>query len=196
MAFTTPFSAKFLKSALCCLALGLALSVQAETLRFRRAEMLFANDRVAVTAFSDITLPAPLDEALHRGLTLPFIYEFHLSDRSTRSAYRLLGNWVTPDATMNFHLSYQALTGAYRLTSGSLTRSFATQNDALMALGVVYDWIVEPLPEKHSRLAGMIRLRLDTDQLPKHYQLTAFGKRDWVFDSGWIDLVQVKSWGD
>jgi len=197
MVSTTPFFARPLEKLLATLLLFSALLCQAEPLHFRRTEILLAHERVGVTAFSDITLPAPLDEALHRGLPLPFIYEFHLSHPRTRFAYRLLGDWIKPTATLKFRLSYQSLTGAYRLTSGSLTRSFATQGDALAALGVIHDWIVMPqLSQPPGAVAGMLRLRLDRARLPKHYQMTALGESEWQLDSGWINLTEVQSWGD
>ena len=189
--------ARRLKVLLAALLLGFVCSSAVAEQQFRRAEILFAHERVGVTAFSDIALPAPLDEALHRGLPLPFVYEFHLSRHRTRFAYKLLGDWIKPTATLQFRLSYQSLTGAYRLTSGSLTRSFATQGDAMAALGVVHDWIVVPrLDEDAHQFAGMLRFRLDQSQLPKHYRMTAFGASEWKFDSGWINLTEVKSWGD
>lgn len=196
MVSTTPFFARLLKSLLASL-LGLLLCSEAAAQHFRRAEILFAHERVGVTAFSNIVLPAPLDEALHRGLPLPFVYEFHLSHPRTRFAYRLLGNWIKPTASLRFRLSYQSLTGAYRLTSGSLTRSFATQGDALAAMGVIHDWIVVPQrTQSPSTIAGMLRFRLDQSRLPQHYQMTALGAREWQLDSGWVNLSEETSWGE
>jgi hypothetical protein len=88
---------------------------------------------------------------------------------------------------MSTRLSFHALTRTYRLTRGALHRSFTTLEEALQSLGLVRGWQV--LPKGALRTDGAyrayVRMRLDTTQLPKPFQVSALANREWTLASPW-----------
>jgi hypothetical protein len=123
-----------------------------------------------------------LEEAVSKGLTLHFIAEFEL----TRRRWYWLDEKVVR-ASQTWRLTYHALTRQYRLSTGGLPQSFASLDEALRVLSRLRNWQVidrERLAPGES-LDAALRLRLDTSQLPKPFQLEALSNRDWVLASDW-----------
>jgi hypothetical protein len=130
----------------------------------------------------DFDLKPRIAEALDRGLTLYFVIDVDV----TRSRWYWFDEQPI-SAALNFRLSYHALTRQYRVSTGNLQLGFPTLSEALGILEHVRDW---KLAERNSLKAGesytvAVRMRLDTAQLPKPFQINALTNRDWTLESDW-----------
>lgn len=147
----------------------------------RDARIEAADDGYVVTADFGIELNQRLEEAINKGVTLHFVFEFEL----------LRPRWYWFDekpveAVQTYRLSYHALTRQYRLSAGTLYQGFATLGEALRLLA-------RPRlpPFERARVKpgetynAAVRMRLDVAQLPKPFQLSALTNREWTLDSDW-----------
>ena len=123
-----------------------------------------------------------LEEAVSKGLTLHFVAEFEL----TRPRWYWFDEKVV-HVRQTWRLTYHALTRQYRLSTGALPQSFGSLDEALRSLSRIRQWNVV----EHDRLtpgetfdAGL-RVRLDTSQLPKPFQVEALSNKDWILSSDW-----------
>lgn len=133
-----------------------------------------------------VPLNATLEDAVSRGVTLQFVVEFEV--RRPR--------WYWWDeavvSTHQIHrLSWHALTRQYRLTLNSVPESHASLGDALASLSRLRQWRVMPRERLQSgqHYEGRLRMRLDTDALPKSFQISALTQRDWAPASEWKRFV-------
>ena len=175
------------------LAVFLALSV---TLCFGSSIAFASADRIDVeraavetrddgTYFSgdfDFDLKPRVAEALDRGLTIYFVVEVEV----TRSRWYWFDEHNV-NAALNFRLSYHALTRQYRVSTGNLQLGLPTLAEALGVIGHVRDW---KIAERGTLKPGesytvALRMRLDTTQLPKPFQINALTNRDWTLESEW-----------
>ncbi len=126
-----------------------------------------------------ITLNAALEEAVNRGVTLPFVVEFEL-----RRARWYWWDERTTTATQSHRLSYHAITRQYRLLLNGVPLSFASLGEALEAMTRLRGWRVMPRDRVAPGVSyeAWLRMRLDGEQLPKSFQLT---HRDWTPQSEW-----------
>ena len=70
-------------------------------------------------------------------------------------------------------------------------QNFVSLGEALRTLGTVRDWAVmerERLKPEEAYVASL-RLRLDTTQLPKPLQVSAFASREWALASEWTRVA-------
>lgn len=125
-----------------------------------------------------------LEEAVSKGVVLHFVTEFELSRARW---YWLDENLVSRSQT--YRLSYHALTRQYRLSTGGLHQSFQTLAEATKVLSRLRNWIVVDKNDKSVRpgeaYAASLRLRLDVTQLPRPFQISALGNKDWSLGSDW-----------
>ena len=86
-----------------------------------------------------------------------------------------------------WRLTYHALARQYRLSTGALHQSFSSLDEALRVLSRLRNWQVlaadRVLPGESFDAA--LRMRLDTTQLPKPFQIEAISNRDWILSSDW-----------
>jgi len=129
-----------------------------------------------------LSLSPALEDAVNRGIPLYFLVEFEL--RRPR--------WYWWDdraavATQTHRLSYHALTRQYRVLLNGVSGSYSTLSEALDAMSRLRSWRVMPRERVRPGVSyeGWLRLRLDTDQLPKPFQVTAITSRDWNPQSEW-----------
>lgn len=125
-----------------------------------------------------------LEEAVSKGVVLHFVTEFELSRARW---YWLDENLVSRSQTCR--LSYHALTRQYRLSTGGLHQSFQTLSEATKVLSRLRNWSVIDKNDKSVRpgeaYAASLRLRLDVTQLPRPFQISALGNKDWSLGSDW-----------
>ncbi|WP_170942864.1 DUF4390 domain-containing protein [Candidatus Dactylopiibacterium carminicum] len=156
---------------------------QANDTRFRSHELVQVDDSVVLNAAVTMTPGARLQELVDSGLSVPFRLEFVL----TRPRWYWLDETVI-SRNLDLRLSYHALTRQYRLAVGSIHRSFAEFDDALRAMLTVRNWEVADgrnLRERRDYKASL-RFRLDITQLPKPFQVAAFGDSELDLSTGWV----------
>ncbi|HSQ02663.1 MAG TPA: DUF4390 domain-containing protein [Burkholderiales bacterium] len=164
------------------LALATAFSAHAQGIDVRRAAFYMAEDAYVLEAEFDIALTHTLEEALNKGVPLYFLLEFEL----IRPRWYWFNDKVL-SSEQEYRLSYNALTRQYRIGVGPLHQNFATQSDALNFMSRIRRReMLEPgALRKDTTYIAALRLRLDTSQLPKPFQLTALGSREWTLSSDW-----------
>jgi len=164
------------------LALGAIAPARADGIEVRNAALIAAEEGYFLEAEFDIALTPILEDALNKGVPLYFSLEFVL----TRPRWYWL-NEKLANVQQQYRLSYNALTRQYRVGVGRLYQNFASLPEALAFLSRVrMRDIAEPgaLSKGASYLAEL-RLRLDTSQLPRPFQVSAVGSRDWSVSSDW-----------
>lgn len=155
----------------------------------KAAELALANDgdgALVLDAVFDFELPPVLEDAVNRGIALYFIVEFEL--------YKSRWYWFDKklvSASRTFRLTYSPLTRQYRLASGALAQPFETLADALAVLRRVRAWRVadRSLIRADDDYQAQVRMRLDTSQLPRPFQINALTNRDWTLASDWRNVM-------
>jgi hypothetical protein len=141
-----------------------------------------SEDGYILEADFEIALTAPLEDALNKGVPLYFTFEFEV----IRPRWYWFNQRVA-GARQQYRLSFNALTRQYRVGVRTLYQNFASLAEALEFMSRVrLREIVETadLAQGYTYIAG-VRLRLDTSQLPRPFQITAIGSRDWSIGSDW-----------
>jgi hypothetical protein len=164
------------------LALGVAAPAGAEN-QIRSAEILSTEEGFVVNADIDLTLNNRLEEAVRRGVSLYFLVDLEV----TRGRWYWFDEEVV-QRTLNYRISYHAITRAYRLTIGSLHRNFDSLEEAFRTMLRIRNWSVAERGELHVGQSYNVALRmiLDTTQLPKPFQVTAIGSKDWNLGTDWL----------
>jgi Domain of unknown function (DUF4390) len=163
-------------------ALLVAAPVHAEGITPVRAIVESGPDGYYLDAEFDIRFSPGLEEAVNRGVALYFVVEFELSKP----------RWYWFDEkpvqlSQTYKITYTPLLRQYRLSAGTAYQNFTRFEEVVAALSRVRGW---PVAESGAlRRPGdyqaAIRMRLDTTQLPKPFQLNAVASRDWNLASDW-----------
>ena len=164
----------------------LPVLVLAAEIEIANPQIAASEDGFVVTADFGFELNERLEEAVTRGVVLYFVTEFEM----TRPRWYWLDEKVV-SRSQTQRLSYHALTRQYRLSRGGLHQSFDTLSEALRVLSRLRNWLViDGRGEKAGVQAGdtymaALRMRLDINQLPRPFQISALGNRDWSLASDW-----------
>ena len=164
------------------LAVSAWTTARAEGIEVQRAALVAAEDGYFLEADFEVTLPHTLEDALNKGVPLYFTLEFEL----IRPRWYWLNEKLS-NVRQQYRVSYNALARQYRVGVGRLYQNFATLPEALAFLSRVRAReITEPdaLVKGNSYVAA-VRMRLDTSQLPRPFQISAFGSREWSLSSDW-----------
>jgi hypothetical protein len=164
------------------LALTSALATAAE-IEVRNIQLAPAEEGgYVLSADMSIDFSPRLEEAVSKGLALHFLAEFELG----RPRWYWFDEKVVK-THQTWRLTYHALTRQYRLSTGALHQSFSSLDEALRVLSRLRNWQVlaadRVLPGESFDAA--LRMRLDTTQLPKPFQIEAISNRDWILTSDW-----------
>jgi hypothetical protein len=180
-AFSTRFSPRLRVTAVALCMLLASQAALAETIELREARLEAQDDGYAVVVEYNIELSPRLEEAINKGVALFFNFELELA--------RPRWYWFdekSVEIAQTYRLSYHALTRQYRLSAGTLYQSFSSLGEALRLLSRP-----RALPIERSRVkpgetyVASVRMRLDVNQLPKPFQLSALTNREWTLDSDW-----------
>lgn len=164
----------------------LPLMALAAEIEVANPQITASEDGYVVSADFTFELNERLDEAVTKGLALHFVADFEM----TRPRWYWLDEKLLT-RSQTYRLSYHALTRQYRLSTGGLHQSYDSLSAALRALSRLRNWLVsEKGAEKSGLRAGetytaALRLRLDINQLPRPFQITALGNKDWSLASDW-----------
>ena len=154
----------------------------AQGIDVKRPTLTVSDDQVVLEAQFAISLTPTLEEVLNKGVPLYFLLEFEL--------IRPRWYWFNERAyymQQEYRLSYNALTRQYRLGVGNLHQNFSSLAEALDVMSRVRRrQEIEPGTIRRETYLAGLRMRLDTAQLPKPFQLNALGSREWYVGSDWF----------
>lgn len=160
--------------------------VLGEGIESRNVSVVQGDEALVVRADFEFELTQRLEEALNNGVALYFVVEFEL--------LRPRWYWFDEKAAaekLTLRLVYHPLSRQYRVSRGALYQNFATLAEALRTVGTVRNWAVverERLKPEGGYVA-LLRMRLDTTQLPKPLQVSAFASREWALASDWTRVT-------
>ncbi len=155
-------------------------AAQADGIEIRKAAVTAGDDGYLLEAELEVRLTPAIDDALHKGVPLYFVLDFEL----IRSRWY----WTNEKVALvqqQQRLSYNTLTRQYRVGVGALYQNFSSLKEALDYMSRVRRRldIEQGALRKDTAYPAMLRMRLDTTQLPKPFQLHT--GRDWGMSSDW-----------
>ncbi len=163
-----------------------AAPARANDIDVREVALRAVEDGLALDVDFDFVLTPRLSEVVSNGVPLYFLVEFELGRR----------RWYwfderTASARLQLRLSYHALSRQYRLSSGLLQQNFASLEEALNVLKRIRGWLVVERTVGFSDVEydAAVRMRLDSQQLPKPFQLSALTSRELQLESSWRRFV-------
>lgn len=154
----------------------------ADGIEVKNAAVTLADDSLVLQAEFGITLTPTLEDALNKGVSLYFLLEFEL--------IRPRWYWVNEkiiSTQQQYRLSYNALTRQYRIGVGNLYQNFSTLAEALEVMSRLRrrEEIEPGAIRKDATYTAGLRLRLDVSRLPKPFQISALGSREWNIGTDW-----------
>ena len=154
----------------------------AEGIAVRGASLQLVEEGWQVEANFDIQFSSRLEEAVNRGVPLYMVVDFEIS--------RPRWYWFDEkpiQASQTYKISYTPLLRQYRLSLGSQYQNFTRFDEVTRVLSRLRGWqIAEKGAFKKDQVyQASLRMRLDTAQLPKPFQLNAVASRDWTLSSDW-----------
>jgi len=158
------------------------LPAAAEGIEVRDAQLVAAEEGYSLETDLGITLNPTLEEVLNKGVALYFLFEFEI----IRPRWYWFDKKLV-DSRQQYRLSFDALTRQYRVSIGGVFENFADLPEALAFLSRVRrrEVLESGALGTGNTYTAAVRMRLDVSELPKPFQLDAFGSRDWNIDSGW-----------
>jgi hypothetical protein len=163
-------------------AAGPASAVAADGIEVKSAQLVAREDGYALLADLEISLTPTLEEALNRGVTLFFVFEFEL----IRPRWYWLNEKVV-EFRQQYRLNFNTLTRQYRVSTGSLYQNFSSLTEALVFMSRIRRPQIVPAAALRSdtEYAAALRMRLDVSELPKPFQVNALASREWNIGSDW-----------
>jgi len=168
---------------LACLTAG---ALRAEEPEVVAANLRAVEDGLVLDADFAFDLTPRLAEVVANGVPLYFNVEFELGRRRWY--------WFDEKAAsrrLQLRLSYHPLSRQYRLSSGPLQQNYSGLEDALGVLRRLRGWLVvdRSVGFSNADYEAAVRLRLDTTQLPKPFQVSALTARDLHLETPWKRFV-------
>ena len=167
---------------LAAFALAPAAHAAPEGVAVKEAVLEAVDDGWQLSAQFDVHFSERLEEAVNRGVPLYLIVEFEIS--------RPRWYWFDekPIRTQQvYKISYTPLLRQYRLSIGTASQSFTRFEEVTRVLSRLRGWHVadKGALKKDQVYQAAVRMRLDTAQLPKPFQLNAIASSDWTLESDW-----------
>lgn len=172
----------FMSRLLLAFAACAAFSARADDIEVTSASLHAVEEGLVLNAEFSLELTPRLAEVVQNGVPLYFVVEFEMTRRRWY--------WFDEQAAekqLHLRLSYHPLSRQYRLSTGLLQQNFQTLGEALNVLRRVRNWLVvdRTVSFADSDYEVAVRMRLDTAQLPRPFQLSALTSRDLQLESAW-----------
>ncbi|MBA4740222.1 MAG: DUF4390 domain-containing protein [Burkholderiales bacterium] len=162
---------------------GVAAGIIVQSVKLEQKEATYSLD-----ATFNIDLSPIIQEALHKGVTLPFVLDFNV----VRKRWNIWDQTVV-ETSLPYRLTFSALTRQYHIKDKLRGRdvSFDTLEQALTAAGAVSDLAVFNAEQLQPDLQyeAQVRLRLEAGGLPSALQLEALESDKWEVSSPWYRWV-------
>lgn len=154
----------------------------ADEIKFKKITLAPSDKVWLLSAEINLELSPALEQLVKKGVTLHFVTEFQL----TKGRWYWFDEKVV-DVQRTSKISYQALTDQYRVTLGSVTITAANLKQAMGAVSSIDDWAVieQPMVSPNQTYVAAIRMKLDTNQLAKPFQVNAINSKAWNLQSEW-----------
>lgn len=152
---------------------------QADVLRI---EPLVIDGQLSMDIDTQLSLNNTMRQALNRGLPLFFSIEVEINQPRWW--------WFDKDLVdtrLTRRLSFNNLTQQWHISTGDLSVTFSSFEQALAALRRVRNWPVA-LSDRfnpETTYEGRVRIRLDTTQLARPLQLDPANRTEWALSSPW-----------
>jgi hypothetical protein len=161
---------------------GAALAERIAVARAALVPSAEGDGAIVLDAQFDFELAVALEDAVNRGIALYFVVEFEMY----RERWYWFDRKVASD-TLSYRLTYSPLTRQYRLSRDTLALPFDSLNEAVGAMRRVRGWRLfdSSLIDGGGDYRAQVRMRLDTSQLPRPFQINALTNRDWTLSSDW-----------
>ena len=169
------------------IALALAVAMfaplsMAEGIAVKSATLEPSDDGWNLEGEFEVHFSQRLEEAVNRGVPLYFVVEFELS--------RPRWYWFDEKPVVlsqTYKITYTPLLRQYRLSMGNTYQNFTRFDEVTRVLSRLRGWHVadKGALKKDQVYQAAVRMRLDTAQLPKPFQLNAIASRDWTLASDW-----------
>ena len=180
-------------SRLCCalllafllLPLGAGGQAHADEPRFTRIEPVIRDGKLEIDAEVDFQLNDQLRDAAERGLPLYFTADVVIS----RSRWWWFDETVV-DTTLTWRVVYNALTRQWRAGAGELTLPVSSLDQAMDMVRHIRNWQLVDVSDLDYGVtySGQLRLRLDTSQLARPFQVNALNSSSWSLATPWADF--------
>ena len=159
-----------------------APAVHADGITLKSARVEAVEEGWQLDAEFDIQFSPRLEEAVNRGVPLYFVLDFEM----TRPRWY----WFDEKPvrfSQTYKISYTPLLRQYRLSVGNVYQNFTSFEEVARVLSKLRGVAIPDhnAIKKDSAYQASVRLRLDTAQLPKPFQLNAIASRDWSLSSDW-----------
>lgn len=176
--------ADFLRRLLFALLLGLSLSLAAAEIEIANPQLEAGDEGYVLSADLKFEFSPRLEEAVNKGVVLYFVADFELS----RPRWYWLDERVS-SRSQTWRLSYHALTRQYRVSVGSgLHQAVTSLPEAVQLISRMRHWQVVDRAEglrPADNYRAALRFRLDLAQLPRPFQITALGNKEWNLSTDW-----------
>jgi len=173
---------KLLRGCIFVAFLSFVFGASAEGINVRSATLESSDDGWQLQADFEIQFSQRLEEAVNRGVPLYFVVDLEIS--------RPRWYWLDEkpvQLSQTYKISYTPLLRQYRLSVGNLYQNFTRLDEVTRVLSRVRGWHVADrgVFQKDVTYQAALRMRLDTAQLPKPFQVNAIASRDWSLASDW-----------
>lgn len=154
----------------------------ADGIAVKSASLDRTEDGWQLSADFDITFSPRLEEAVNRGVPLYLVVDIEVA--------RPRWYWFDEkplQSSLTYKVSYTPLLRQYRLSVGNQYQNFTRLDEVTRVLSRLRNLQVAKAGafSKGVDYQAGIRMRLDTAQLPKPFQLDALASRDWSLASDW-----------
>ena len=162
-----------------------------------------AEDGVYASAVVQFDLPAPVEDALMKGIPMFFVAEVDIYQSRWYWADRRVAS-----ATRTVRLAFQPLTRRWRvnIVSGlinnsaglraTLNQNYDTLPEAMSAVQRLTRWRIADNAEIESDTPHRMELsfNLDLSQLPRPFQIGVVGQKDWVISALRNERMQLSAY--
>jgi len=162
-----------------------AQQAYASDAKVARIDPVLRNGMLEIDANVDIELNDQLREAAERGVPLYFTADLVI----TTSRWWWFDRTVV-ETQMTRRVVYNALTRQWRVGTGELSLPVPSLEDAMSLVRSIRGWSVARSDDlDHGVLyEGQLRLRLDTSQLARPFQVNALNSSSWSLSTPWTDF--------
>jgi hypothetical protein len=167
---------------LAAIAVLLPWNANAQGIEVKKPSVTITEDAYVLEAQFDIQLTPTLEDVLNKGVPLYFLLEFEL----IRPRWYWFNERVV-SLQLQYRLSFNALTRQYRLGVGNLYQNYPSLAEAFEVMSRLRRrQEVDPgTVRRDTTYSAALRMRLDTSQLPRPFQLNALGSSQWHMNSDW-----------